>query len=282
MRSYFITNEQYNKDGSRIQDKFVNATGNEIVLYFKDPLRLDPTKKYEVSVLRAAIVYCVSNISSALGNNKLTFTYIDNITHNLESRTYTFDDGLYSLDNINFKLSLFTSQMNNSQNDNLIYFVPDESTSKIYVTFPTETNVTVDASATNSILISLGFTTSQGSAGDGIIGNFSNIAEYEISTNKAQLNPIQNYLLATNISTGNYFDGSASNVIESIPIGKTSAGSLTEFDSNNKSRSLVTINNIDRLIITLLDNYGNDVDLTGGKLENPETFSVEICISEKK
>ena len=32
--------------------------------------------------------------------------------------------------------------------------------------------VNVDASATNSILISLGFTTAQGSASDGIIGMF--------------------------------------------------------------------------------------------------------------
>ena len=282
MRSFFITNSKYDKQGNIIPDKYVNQIGNEITLYFKDPLRLDPTKKYEVSVLRAAIVYCVPNISSALKNNKLTYSYKDSITNNIETRTIIFDDGLYSLNDINFKISLFTSQMNNSQNDNLIYFYPDESTSKIYATFPTATNVSIDASATNSILLSLGFTTDQGSAHDGVIGNFSSTSDYTLSTNKAQLNPIQSYLIATNISTGNFFDGAVSNVIEEIPIGKTTSGSLSEFDSNNITRSPVTINNIDRLVVSLLDNYGSPIDLTNGTLENPENFSIEIAITQKK
>ena len=282
MKSFFLTNSKYDKQGNIIPDKFISPLGSEITLYFKDPLRLDPTKKYEISVLRAAIVYCVPNISSALKNNKLTYSYIDTITSNLETRTITMDNGLYSLNDINFKISLFTSQMNNSQNDSLIYFYPDESTSKLYATFPTQTHVSIDASATDSILISLGFTVDQGSAHDGIIGDFSSTSAYEISKNKAQLNPIQNYFLATNISTGNAFDGAQSNIIESIPIGRTTAGSLTEFDSNNLTRSPVTINNIDRLVVSLLDNHGEPIDLTNGTFENPENFTVEIAITEKR
>ena len=208
MKTFFLTNSKYDKQGNVIPDKYINPTGNSIILYFKDPLRLDPSKIYEVSVLRAAIVYCTANISSALNNNKLTYTYIDPITSTTETRTITFDDGLYSLDNINFQISLYTSQMNNGQNDSLIYFFGDEATSKIYVNFPTKTNVSVDASAANSLLLSLGFTVDQGSANDGIIGNFSSTSEYTISTNKAQLNPIQSFLISTNISTGNYFDSS--------------------------------------------------------------------------
>ena len=172
--------------------------------------------------------------------------------------------------------------MDNSQNDNLVYFYPDDSTSRIYVTFPTETNVSVDASANASILISLGFTNSQGTDHDGVIGDFSSTSEYEISTNKAQLNPIQSYLVATNLSTGNYSDGSVSNVIEEIPIGRTTAGSLTEFDANRACYSEVNINNIDRLIVTLLDNYGNNIDLTGGTLSDPENFTIQLAITEKK
>ena len=137
----------------------------------------------------------------------------------------------------------------------MIFFFPDESTSRIYVSF-SQTNVSVDATATNSILFSLGFTTDQGTYGDGIIGNFTDISLYEISNRKAQLNPIQNYLVSTNISTGNYFDADVSNVVESIPIGKTSAGSLTEHDSKNPSVADVNISRIDKLTVTLLDNYG--------------------------
>ena len=78
------------------------------------------------------------------------------------------------MDVINFKLSLFTSQIANEHDGQLIFFFPDESTSRIYVSF-SQTNVSVDATATNSILISLGFTKDQGTYGDGIIGNFTDI-----------------------------------------------------------------------------------------------------------
>ena len=70
---------------------------------------------------------------------------------------------------------------------------------------------------------------------------------------------------------------------ESIPIGKTSAGSLTEFDSNNTCVADVNISRIDKLTVTLLDNYGNpiDMDTSNGKYP-PEAFSVLLCITEKK
>ena len=104
------------------------------------------------------------------------------------------------MDVVNFKLSLLTSQIANGHDTQLIFFFPNESTSRIYVSF-SQTNVSVDATATNSILISLGFSTDQGTYGDGIIGNFTDTSLYEISNRKAQLNPIQNYLVSTNISS---------------------------------------------------------------------------------
>ena len=79
--------------------------------------------------------------------------------------------------------------MDKGQDSDLIFFIPDESTSKFYVTF-NQTYVYIDASAINSILLSLGFTVDQGTVGDGIIGNFSDKSQYDISKNRAQLNPI--------------------------------------------------------------------------------------------
>ena len=281
MRSYILSNNKYDKYGNVIPNKYISPLGNSVTLYFQEPLRLDTNKEYEVSLRRASIVYCMPNISSALKNNKLTYSFKD-VNNALVSKTITFDDGLYPLDSINLKVSLFTSQMNNGQDDSLITFSGDESTSKIYVYF-SKTNVSIDATATNSILPTLGFTIDQGTYGDGIIGNFAAIEMYEVSKNKAQLNPIQNYLLATNISTGNYFDGSISNIIESIPIGQTKAGSLTEFDSNNPTFASVNIKHIDKLVVTLLDNNGNDVDMnTNNGTTAPEAFSVLIAITEKK
>ena len=89
--------------------------------------------------------------------------------------------------------------------------------------------------------------------------------------------------MSTNISTGNYFDADVSNVVESIPIGKTSAGSLTEHDSNNPSVADVNISRIDKLTVTLLDNYGRPIDMnTSNGLYSPEAFSILLCITEKK
>ena len=185
------------------------------------------------------------------------------------------------MDVINFKFSLFTSQIANGHDSQLIFFFPDESTSRIYVPF-SQTNVSVDTTATNSIIISLGFTKDQWTFGDGIICNFIDATLYEISNRKAQLNPIQNYLVSTNISTGNYFDADVSNVVERIPIGKTSAGSLTEFDSNHPCVADVNISRIDKLTVTLLDNYGNPIVMnTSGGRYSPEAFSILLCITEK-
>ena len=159
MYTFFLSNNQYDDNGNRIENKTVSTSGNEVVMYFPDRLHIDENKKYEIRVTRASMVYCVPNISKNLKNNKLTytFTYGDLTT----TRTYTFIHfGLYSLDTINLKMSLFTSDIDNGGDPNLIYFAADESTSRIYVIF-SQLKVNVDASATNSILILLGFTTAQ-------------------------------------------------------------------------------------------------------------------------
>ena len=129
-------------------------------------------------------------------------------------------------------------------------------------------------------MISLGFTTAQGSAGDGIIGNFSEVTDFEISTNPANLNPIQNYLVSTNITSGNYLDSNVSNVIESIPIGSTKSFSTVDFSPTHPVRSTIINRNIDRLPITLLNNHGTNIDFKGGGTAPPQAWSMTISITE--
>ena len=280
MITYFVSNDIYDDNGNRIPNKTVSALGNEVISYFQPPIRLgDSGKNYELRVTRASIVYCVPNISSALKNNKLTYSY--KIGNLLTTKTYTFSDGLYSIDNINLKLSLFTSDVDNGGDPNLIYFAADESTSRIYVIF-SQLNASVDASATDSILISLGFTTTQGSAGDGIIGNFTEVTDFSTSINPANLNPIHNYLVSTNITSGNYLNSNVSNVVDSIPIGRTTAFSTVDFSPTHPVRSSITNTNIDKLVVTLLDNYGKNVDFTGGGTSAPQSWSITLSITENE
>ena len=112
MRSYILSNNKHDINGNVIPNKFISPLGNEVTLYFPSPLHLDNNKSYEISIRRASIVYCMPNISASLGNNKLTYSFRD-ATNALVSKTFTFDDGLYSLDVINFKLSLFMAQIAN-------------------------------------------------------------------------------------------------------------------------------------------------------------------------
>ena len=72
-------------------------------------------------------------------------------------------------------------------------------------------------------------------------------------------------------------------MVESTKIGRTAAGSLTEHDSNNPTFADVNTSRIDKLTVTLLDNYGNPIDMntTGGRY-SPDAFSVLLCITEKK
>ena len=97
MRSYILSNNKYDKYGNVIPNKYISPLGNSVTLYFQEPLRLDTNKEYEVSLRRASIVYCMPNISSALKNNKLTYSFKD-VNNALVSKTITFDDGLYPLD----------------------------------------------------------------------------------------------------------------------------------------------------------------------------------------
>ena len=39
-RSFFITNNQYDNNGNKIRNKFVNNLGSEVTLYFSEPLHL--------------------------------------------------------------------------------------------------------------------------------------------------------------------------------------------------------------------------------------------------
>ena len=76
MLTYFVSNDIYDDSGNRIPNKTVSALGNEVITYFSPPIRLgDSSKNYEIRCTRASIVYCVPNISSALKNNKLTYSY---------------------------------------------------------------------------------------------------------------------------------------------------------------------------------------------------------------
>ena len=244
----------------------VNSTGNQVTYFFKPSIVLDDKKKYEIRLVSASIVYCTPNIDTS--NNKFVYTTSDHVTH-----TFTFDTGLYSYKDINMAISLFTMGSSNGNNANLFAFVPDENTSKFYVCFNTA-NVSINC-ATSTIMQTLGFPISMGT-----IGNFNYAGGYVKGTSRANLNPIQSFLVQTNITTGNYLGSDASSIIASVPI-DVAPFSTCVFSPVHPIRTLINVKRIDQLTVTILDQFGDPVDLgSNGGQDDPEPWSAVLSITE--
>ena len=256
-------------------NKIVNTTGNQVTNFYKPTIILDDKKKYELRLVSASIVYCVPNITSK--NNKLVYKTSDNVTH-----TFLFDSGLYSLDDINLQIALFTMKLANGNDMGLLSFSPDQATSKIYVTF-SSANTSIDCSQ-STVMQTLGFPIDMDNDGNsnsnGIIGNFSYKNGMVKSTQKAYLNPIQSFLVQTNITTGNYLGSDPSSIIASIPI-NVLPGSTIQYTPVHPIRTLINVKHIYDLTITLLDQFGDMIDMGTNNGDNvAEDWSVCLSITE--
>ena len=100
MISLYITNATGN-------NKEISPLGNSVTLN-NLTLQLDEKKKYTMRLLQSNIVYCSPNVFTDK-NNKLTYKYTDSQSNPQTQKTIEFDQGLYSLDDINSKVSLYTS-----------------------------------------------------------------------------------------------------------------------------------------------------------------------------
>ena len=50
MYTFFLSNNQYDDNGNRIENKTVSTLGNEVVLYFPDRLHLDENKNMNLEL----------------------------------------------------------------------------------------------------------------------------------------------------------------------------------------------------------------------------------------
>ena len=158
-------------------------------------------------------------------------------------------------------------------NGSLFYFVPDSSTSKIYIVF-TQPNITVYCAGTASITPLLGFP-----VGSGAIGNYST-SNYEISVNQANLNSVQSIYVKCDIVTGSYENSRTSNVLASI-IPDVAPFSTITYRPYFPTRNEVTSRDINHIKISLTDQDDNDLDMnTNGGTQDPEAFGVLITIEE--
>ena len=253
-------------DNSQSNNKIVNKTGNKVTYYYKPSIVLDENKKYEIRLVSMSIVYCSPNITSL--NNILVYTTNDSVTH-----TLYLEIGLYTLKDINTQISLYTMGSTHGNDANLLTFVPDQSTSKLYVYF-SSSHTSIDCT-TSTIMQSLGFPSSMG-----VIGDFSYSSGMVKSTKKAYLNPIQSFLVQTNITTGNYLGSDSSSIIASVPI-NVQPQSTVVYSPVHPIRTIINVKRIDQLTVTILDQFGNEIDIGSNNGDNePEDFSCTLSITE--
>ena len=159
-------------------NKIISSLGNQVTINLNPGITLDDNKKYQLRLLNINCVYSMPNITTK--NNTLKYTYAGN-THSI-----VFDTGLYSLNNINIQISLYTAIGNNGGDLNLIAFIADEATSKIYASF-SQANVILDNTIRKSIMDILGFSKHQI---DGLIA-----PSYVKPQNQPNLNSLQDILV---------------------------------------------------------------------------------------
>ena len=175
MLSIFINNNPSS-------NKIISSLGNQVTINLNPGIALDDNKKYQLRLLNMNCVYSMPNIT--IKNNTLKYIYGGN-THSI-----VFDTSLYSLNDINIQISLYTSIGNNGGDASLIQFIADEATSKIYASF-SQANIILDNTITNSIMDILGFSKHQ-------IGGLIT-PSYVKSQNQPQLNSLQNILVKLNV-----------------------------------------------------------------------------------
>ena len=248
----FITNQSG-------PNKNIFNNGASVTTTLSPPIILNPNKKYQMRLLQAAIVYCQENISAALNNNTLSYS-VDGVTYNM-----TFADGLYSLQDINNQLSLFTNT--NNEDPNMIQFYGNDTNSTVYVYV--DTPLVIFASESNSIMSILGFSKTDITLGTG---------QYANSETRANLNSLQTILVSCDVVTDSYFNSQNSNILASIIPNVSPAGTII-FMPFHPIRCRLFPNQISQITFNLLNQEGVALNMnpTG---TNPELWSVTCMIEE--
>ena len=248
-------------------NKYISPTGNQVTVQLNRPIELDDGD-YQLQVLNANICYCIPNITTS--NNTLKYTFVDTNSV-VQTKTITFDIGLYAINDINSTISLFTQLSSNGNNDTLFYFQADEATSKALLFFTTS-HITIDCSQPNSIMPTLGYPASAG-----IIGDMVN-ANYMKPPNIVVLNTIQNILIKCDIVNGSYFNTNYSNIIECVTPDVAPYSTII-YRPFHPIKSNVNVKRIDQLTITLVDQDNQNIDMgSNGGTNIPELFSVVLSI----
>jgi len=259
MNSHFI----------RIASSSVGTTRtHDFEIQFIYPIVLDG--QYECALVNASIYNTYYNVSSAIGNNKLSYTPDNGAQWN----TVTFPDGCYNLEDLNSLLyaDMVSNGVEDADADGVadIVLTPNYNTSKVEVTI-NNPNCEVDldgstAGAASTIYLLFGFTAAQASSPITTTTSGANIANIENDVNTLVIN-------TSLLANGNSYDsGSKTNSLWSFTPNAPPGSEMVVIPAERVYIPMNNAKTIERIRMTITDQSGNLVDFNGQDI----TYQIHI------
>ncbi len=199
----------------------LSPDGSRFNVSLDDPITIPKNCVYcELYAQACTVWYVTPNISLNLKNNNFTFIY-NNVTY-----TIIFQDGLYSLDQVNDYISKYLISF--GFRSNLLVLQGDYSTQKCVITF-NDTNLQIDFTTQNSIRTVLGFNA-------GVYPPVIQPTNYFVyGDNEAKFNAINSFYIRSTILGGGGIPTNNVNVsaIVKIPIPPNSVGRQITYEPVN-------------------------------------------------
>jgi len=246
-------------------DKESGETDNFTIRY-DDDIKLDPKYSWQGALVQAQLWYSYNNISAELGNNTLTYN------NGTTDRTITFEDGLYSVPELNEALHREMDVLGDyggtgSSRTYDINLLPDPSTRKVYLELnEAGGSYTIDFSngSTSDLYELLGFA-------DGVTYSASTLAP-----NLADITRGINALrIHCDLFDSSYIreEGSSSDIIYQF-VPEVPSGSAISIRPNQRIYLPIKImkNSIRNIRVAIRDNLGRRVNL------NSEPVSILLHI----
>ena len=242
--------------------------GSRATFFLNGDLNLG-REKFFLSLLSTNIVFNEPNIIDGVNNVFYYKKPNDNALHN-----YSFETGLYSIDEINNEIMQLLIDQTGSENAYQFVFKANTSNNKCTVQFRTKTGWALDCTPNDCILRILGFTASQGV----LISTTDN--QIIDSQSTIMLNSLRNYIVTCNLVSDSYLNGNRSNAIAQFT---PDTEPFSQFTYQPLHLSHLAINRntkIDKVIISFLNQNEKNCDFTGGNEgATPESWTVRLRLS---
>jgi hypothetical protein len=206
----------------------------------KEPIDLDPTKNYTVSLVFFTVYNSIKNITSE--NNSFHFKEGDTA-----ARKVKISEGSYEIDNLNSEI-----QKKTGLDENKIYFGAIQYLNRAQLKIGENSGLKVI------------FT--EDSFGDLLGFNNGTYDKTTIAQNGANITKISTINIKTNLIDGGYMNDKRKNILHTIPTFTVPTGYKIIERPNYAVKVPLTKRHIDEIVIEIVDEDGKLIDFSGEEI----------------